>query len=258
MCPVLFYPFLPILEPTRNRVRRKNVYNFIFDVDDTLYDQLEPFKKAFQENFSPKKVISIEALYRYSRKFSDEVFEQSQQGRISMDEMYIYRLTKAFNEFDISIQPKQALAFQKDYAAFQDEITLLPDMEKTLNYCTRKQLTVGIITNGPSKHQRNKIKNLNLTHWINPKHIFVSGELKMAKPDKKLFHYVESQMKLEPQKTFYTGDSYRNDVLGAKEAGWKAIWYNQRGHSIKNKESQPDFIVGKEQKVYDLVRSLVE
>ncbi|MGX7149988.1 HAD family hydrolase [Enterococcus ureasiticus] len=233
------------------------MYNFIFDVDDTLYDQLEPFKQAFQENFSLNKKISVELLYRYSRKFSDEVFELSQQGSISMNEMYIYRLTKAFNEFDISIQPQQALDFQKDYAAFQEKITLLPDIEKTLDYCTEKQLTVGIITNGPSQHQRNKIKNLNLTHWINPKNIFVSGELEMAKPDKRIFYYVENQMKLETQKTFYIGDSYRNDVLGAKSAGWKTIWYNRRGHLIKNKVSEPDFIVGKEEEIYDLVRSLV-
>lgn len=233
------------------------MYNFIFDVDDTLYDQLEPFKKAYQEHFSQNKEISVEALYRYSRKFSDEVFELTQQGKLSMEEMYIYRLTKAFNEFKITIQPQQALDFQKDYAAFQEKITLIPDMEKTLQYCTERQLTVGIITNGPSTHQRNKIKNLKVTQWINPDHIFVSGELKMAKPDQKIFRHVEKQLQLEPQKTFYIGDSYDNDVLGAKNAGWKTIWCNRRGH-VASKKTMPDFIVGENDQVYDLVKSIVK
>ncbi|MGX7265044.1 HAD family hydrolase [Enterococcus crotali] len=233
------------------------MYNFIFDVDDTLYDQLEPFKRAFQENFSLNKGISIEGLFRHSRKFSDDVFELSQKGRISMDEMYIYRLTKAFNEFDISILPQQAIAFQKDYAAFQEKITLFPDMEKTLQYCKEKKLTMGIITNGSSKHQRNKIKKLNLTHWIKPKHIFISGELEMAKPDKKIFHYVETEMKLDPQQTFYIGDSYRNDMFGAKNANWKTIWCNRRGHSITSKVNKPDYIVTKEEQIYELIKSLV-
>lgn len=240
----------------RKNVRRKTLYNFIFDVDDTLYDQLEPFKRAYYENFSTNNEISIEGLYRYSRKFSDEVFEQSQQGTISMDEMHIYRPTKAFNVFDITIKPQQALAFQKDYARFQKEITLLPDMEKTLQYCKTNNVTTGIITNGPSKHQRNKIKNLNITHWIKPEHLFISGELKMAKPDKQIFHYVENQMKLERQQTFYIGDSYKNDMLGAKSAGWKTIWYNQRDHFITDEASEPDFIVKKTGQIYDLIENL--
>lgn len=232
------------------------MYNFIFDVDDTLYDQLEPFKRAYYENFATNNEISVEVLYSYSRKFSDEVFEQSQQGTISMDEMHIYRLTKAFKALNISIQPQQALAFQKDYATFQKEITLLTDMEKTLQYCKANGLTTGIITNGPSQHQRNKIRKLNVTHWIKPEHIFISDELKMAKPDKKIFQYVESYLKLNPQKTVYIGDSYKNDVLGAKSAGWKTIWCDRRDQSITIETNKSDFTVKKKDLLYDLLVSL--
>ena len=33
----------------------------------------------------------------------------------------------------------------------------------------------------------------------------------------------------DPEETVYIGDSYKTDVIGAKEAGWKTILFNPRG-----------------------------
>ena len=35
-------------------------------------------------------------------------------------------------------------------------------------------------------------------------------------------------MGLSKKETYCIGDSYENDVDGAKNAGWKAIWFNHR------------------------------
>ena len=35
---------------------------------------------------------------------------------------------------------------------------------------------------------------------------------------------VENEMGHDPEDSYYIGDSYRNDVVGAKMAGWNAIW----------------------------------
>ncbi|HGM3434209.1 TPA: hypothetical protein ACKOH2_001091 [Clostridioides difficile] len=54
--------------------------NLIFDVDDTLYNQLTPFYTAYNKVFSSIKGISIEDLYMSSRKYSDEVFHMTENG----------------------------------------------------------------------------------------------------------------------------------------------------------------------------------
>lgn len=46
----------------------------LFDVDDTLYDQVIPFQKAYEELFKGSFELSIEELYKRSRYYSDEVW----------------------------------------------------------------------------------------------------------------------------------------------------------------------------------------
>ena len=76
-----------------------------------------------------------------------------------MEDMYIYRVQKAFEEFGTRITDAQALDFQKIYADRQRHIHMSEQMEAILEYC-RGKAELGIITNGPSVHQWNKVKSL--------------------------------------------------------------------------------------------------
>ena len=67
---------------------------FLFDVDDTLYDQLQPFQRAYLKMFGEPEGVDLERLFSRSRKRGDEVFEASQLGTISMEEMYIFLLIR--------------------------------------------------------------------------------------------------------------------------------------------------------------------
>lgn len=91
----------------------------IFDIDDTLYDQLAPFKRAFEKHFySPD--IPVEELFKLSRMYSDEVFEESENGTMTHTEMHIYRIRRALEHFDQSITDQQARTFQLDYQINQN------------------------------------------------------------------------------------------------------------------------------------------
>ncbi len=58
------------------------------------------------------------------------------------------------------------------------------------------------------------------------KAVFTSSELGDRKPQLAFFRQLESVLARPPYNLVMIGDSYRADVLGAKLAGWKAIWYN--------------------------------
>lgn len=47
-----------------------------------------------------------------------------------MEELYIYRVQKAFEEYNIAITDKEALTFQKVYADRQRHIHMSETMEK--------------------------------------------------------------------------------------------------------------------------------
>ena len=88
-------------------------------------------------------------IFARSRKYSDEVFEASENGTITMEEMYIYRICHAFKDFGIVVTDEEALLFQKYYQEYQKKIQLSDEMRSLLQSCVGR-CRLGIITNGPA------------------------------------------------------------------------------------------------------------
>ncbi|MBM6615306.1 HAD family hydrolase [Desemzia sp. RIT804] len=231
---------------------------FLFDVDDTIYDQMWPFRKAFDKCFKKYNNIPLEELFQYSRKYSDEVFELTESGELPLQEMHVYRITKAFEVYNIEIEKEEALNFQYTYEKHQKEIQLVPDVEKTFQYCKKNNIKIGIITNGPELHQQNKIDQLGLSRWISAENIFISSKEKVSKPDKGIFEVAEKKMGLVSKDTYFIGDSFANDVTGAKNAGWRSIWINRRNKKIPDDLIQPDYVIKDGDSLLRLVLNLCE
>jgi putative nucleotidyltransferase with HDIG domain len=58
------------------------------------------------------------------------------------------------------------------------------------------------------------------------KAVFTSQELGSRKPELRFYRQIESVLARPPRNMIMIGDSYQIDVLGAKTAGWRAVWYN--------------------------------
>ncbi|QXN86937.1 HAD family hydrolase [Tetragenococcus halophilus] len=227
----------------------------LFDLDDTLYDQLEPFKKAVQKNFL-FPTSQIEDLYLFSRSFADEVFPLTHTGEMKLEDMYVYRMQNACAQFGMQLTSTQALRFQEDYKYFQGQIELFADAKRALSYCTHHNISLGLITNGPTNHQWGKIQQLGLLHWISERNIFISSTVGFSKPDIHLFEYAEQSMGLSKKETYYIGDSYENDIEGAKNAGWKAIWFNHRGRKKPQSQFVFDQVLERKTSLYETIQSL--
>lgn len=210
----------------------------LFDVDDTLYDQTVPFMEAYAEYFGEKPEVPAEVIYPVTRKYSDAVYSQAMAGEMTMEEMYIYRMQKAFEEFGIRITDQEALDFQKIYADRQHHIHMSPLMQDILAFCSGRA-ALGIITNGPSQHQWDKVRSLQAEKWILHENIFVSADVGAEKPDRKIFDYAKRTMRLEDTEIWFVGDAYALDVEGAVNAGWNAVWMNRRGRKIPGDAVKP-------------------
>nr|WP_035724439.1 HAD family hydrolase [Gracilibacillus boraciitolerans] len=217
----------------------------IFDVDDTLYDQLQPFHKAVHQQLNTSfNNDEIKALYLASRKYSDEVFEKHMNGgEITALDLQTYRITKACQDFGISLTYQQAVTFQETYLHEQQQIQLFPAIVELLDslYANNKQLA--ILTNGEVDHQMMKVQRLGITQWVPAEHIFVSARVGYSKPSQKLFEYVENTLELDKDHTVYIGDSFENDIIGAKQMGWSAIWMNHRQRTKPVSNHQPDHTI---------------
>lgn len=240
----------------KNTDKNQNRPVIFFDVDDTLYDMTTPFMRAFEELFQERyPELDWRPVYVASRKRSDEVFEDSQKGIISMEDMYVYRWSKAMEDFGVSISQEDALLFQTIYEKYQKQIAMSDQIKNLLTFCVEKAVPIGVITNGPSAHQWNKTKALGISEWIPDAYVLVSGDFDVMKPDPEIFRIAEKKITGKDTEEFwFVGDTFETDIVGAMAAGWKTIWFNRRNHPMP--EQKPDHIVTSEEELVKKIKEL--
>jgi len=73
--------------------------------------------------------------------------------------------------------------------------------------------------------------------------VFAQDHL-VAKPDKGIFEVVERQLGVEPGACVLVGDHPLNDVVGAKRAGWRAVWIDRDGGgAFEEAGERPDAVI---------------
>ncbi|MBO1306824.1 HAD family hydrolase [Enterococcus sp. 669A] len=205
----------------------------IFDVDDTIYDQQQPFRNAVQKVFPYVRMKDMHFLYIRFRVHSDENFNKVISGDWTLTYMRNYRVCQSLKELNYpEITDEEALTFQQVYEEELDAIVMHEEVRKTLDYLQEQGIALGIITNGPTDHQHKKIMQLDLLNWVNPEHIIISQASGYEKPDKEIFQLAEQQFNLDYERTLYVGDNFDNDVVGSKSAGWQALWFNHRQRQL--------------------------
>lgn len=202
-----------------------------FDLDDTLYDHLLPFRQAVQAVLGIDADFPYEAAYHRMRYYSD--FLSAEAGGTptkgpELEEMRTQRFVRALGEFGVELSRTQAFAMQAAYLQHQFSIELFDGARELIQELKTRGCVVGLITNGPPDHQWGKIRALGIDEMITPELIFISGAVGLTKPDRRLFDHVAERIGFNPANCYYVGDSWRNDVVGAADAGWQVLWFNHR------------------------------
>lgn len=213
------------LKPT---ARKQAVF---FDVDDTLYDHLQPFRQALEEVLDTGPGFPYEPAYHRMRYYSDYLSAEAggtpTHGRV-LEEMRTQRFVRSLAEFGLTLTPEQAAAVQAAYLDRQFAIRPFDGVRELIGKLKSLGFIVGLITNGPPEHQWRKIRALGMDSLIPPELVFISGAVGLTKPDRRLFDHVCDRIGLAPGQCCYVGDSWRNDVVGAAGASWRVLWFNHR------------------------------
>ena len=227
----------------------------VFDVDDTLYEQIVPFENAFRSLFDID--IDMEKFYLLSRYYSDVKFEASRNGEMTMDEYHIYRIQEAAKDLGVFLTDEQALNMQKEYKKNQQKLQMSDITINILKLARKNNVRLGIITNGPSEHQWSKIKTLGVERWIDKENIIVSGDYSINKPDVRIFEIMQEKLQLPNDFLYYIGDSIENDIVGANNAGWKSIWIN-RYKQKSSKEVDIYKIAENNNELFEIIEKIFE
>ena len=101
--------------------------------------------------------------------------------------------------------------------------------------------TVGLVTNGPSDVQHDKIYLLNLRCEVD--FVIISGDVGYEKPHPGIFEAALTAGGSRPQQTLFVGDSDEFDMVGAMNAGLTPIWINRTGRPWQLPAPQPPYTI---------------
>lgn len=97
---------------------------------------------------------------------------------------------------------------------------------------------LALITNGAADTQREKLRSIRMDGVFEV--TAISGELGIAKPDRRIFQFVLDALGIVGADAWHVGDSLASDVAGAKASGLTAIWLNRRALERQPSDPEPD------------------
>lgn len=198
-----------------------------FDLDDTLYKEIDYLKSAFQDIAEHAAAhcdgcsdsVKILAIKAYNR-----MLEAYQEGLNAFDEL------NRFLGIELPISDYLYI-----YRNHKPMINLSKDVTNTLDALKRDRIQLGLITDGRSVQQRNKIDALGLKSWIENDDIIISEEFGSEKPALANYEYFMKRY-LGCSDFTYVGDNPDKDFIAPNILGWKTICLKDDGRNIHKQD----------------------
>jgi putative hydrolase of the HAD superfamily len=229
----------------------------IFDLDDTLVVEEASAEAAFLatcERARERYALDPRALHRSVRQRARELWHQSPAraycvavGVSSWEGLWARYAgddpnLKGLREWAPTYRHESWARALVDHGvhdpALTDELAaafpaerrtrhvVYPDVEPVLQEL-QETYRMGLITNGASDLQREKLNGAGLAHYFEV--VIVAGDVGFGKPDPRIFGLALDRLGVPHGETASVGDSLKRDVLGAQQAGIQGIWINRNG-----------------------------
>lgn len=206
------------------------IKHLLFDLDMTLLDFLEAEKLAFKATVDGLNLIYSQDFYEAYSIANEKCWKRLELKEITKKELYEIRFSETLDWYFMkhgkvsSLPPLQDINSMYINNMCKIGVLLPGAMEFVLKLKkSREDLSLYIITNGTSKTARGRVNVSGLEPLF--KEVFVSDEIGVNKPDKRFFEHVFDELKCTADECLVIGDSLSSDMLGAKNAGIKSLWY---------------------------------
>jgi len=184
----------------------------VFDMDDTLYDEINYVKSAF---ISVSEFFSKEYDINQTDFFNKLLKELEENGRGKVfDEVFIeYGIYSKANI-------KKALNI---YRTHIPNIILRDDAKEILEYFKILKFPIYLVTDGNKIVQRKKVNALKLDDYCKKIMITHNYGIKYSKPSTYCFEKIAFLENNNFEKIVYIGDNVNKDFVNIKKIGFKTI-----------------------------------
>lgn len=186
----------------------------IFDLDGTLLNRDESVKLFINKQYDRLHNF-VGHLPR--EKFAARFIELDNRGYVWKDKVY----QQLIDEFEINGLTWEELL--QDYIGeFKNNCVPFANLIEMLESLKRKNLMLGMITNGRGRFQMDNIIALGIENYFDT--ILVSECEGIKKPDPQIFERALERLHVSPKESIFVGDHPVNDVEAAKNVGMIGIW----------------------------------
>ncbi len=207
----------------------KKITDVFFDLDHTLWDFDRNSALAFQRVFKKHKIaLRLDEFIPVYEPINLYYWKQYRDEMISKEELRRGRLADTFALFKMNIPLSTIDRLANSYI---EELPLdnhlFHGTVEILDYLHSKY-RLHIITNGFCEVQYIKLKNGGIQNYF--KTVTTSEEVGVKKPHSLIFETAMGKAAAVPHRSMMIGDSYEADIMGARNAGMHALFFDFHRH----------------------------
>ena len=237
----------------------------IFDLDDTLIDNLENVRYAFtkmigtqNENYSDN---DFKRWYRLDKQFwknwQDGLIELPEQlknetGKKSDKFLNWLRAQRVLLYYNNKISLEEAIELNNIYMnALTENVVAIDGAYKTLKYLFNKGYYIIIATNGPKIATRDKLVKIKCIDFVNE--ILSADMFGYMKPNKEFFDGIEKTLNnYNVNEYLMIGDSLKSDVGFASICHLDSCWFNKNKEKLSS-DYKPTMIINDLRELIDIL-----
>ncbi len=217
--------------------RMTGIRSVCFDLDGTLYDFIKVMKHSLRVTLAelarriPEcgEKLTIDKMIQIRNHTAQEL--KGKTTNLEEVRLESFRRTLNYcgaNDDEFAEQLNQLYLKHRfeDMVLFDDALPTLEGL--------KGRYTLSIISNGNSYPRK-----LGLEDYF--QFIILAQDVGIEKPDPGIFHLAIERAGCLPDEFLYVGDSQESDILGARRAGIKIVWFNRTNAQLQPNIPPPDY-----------------
>ena len=187
---------------------------YIFDLDGTLYSRDHLIQNVVTAQY---QAFSEELGHVERSEYISRVLTLDEHGYRSKDEVY----RELARQYSLSNDLTKRL-HDHFWTTYDEHIEVPADTLKTLAAIRANGAKIGIVTNGQTGRQQNKISALGISGLLDQ--VLISETEQIKKPNPQIFQRALERLGVSAKDAVFIGDHPIADIDGARNAGIDAIW----------------------------------
>jgi HAD superfamily hydrolase (TIGR01549 family) len=214
----------------------------LFDLDDTLFDHALTCRAALRSLRAVHPFLGSRSLREVAREYGNllgATHTEVALGRRTTGSARTERFLRLAEWLGHPISRRLAAElseqYRRRYLEIRRPVSGAPEFVRRLVGRT----TIAVVTNHTTPEQSEKLVFLGIDRAVDA--LVTSGDVGAQKPDPAIFRCALRRIGVAAEDTVMIGDVWATDVVGARRAGVRPIWFNRFHLAAPAASSVPEF-----------------